>query len=173
MIPDDELARLNATESPSEMEARGVVLLGLSALCPSGAAQVVDRTREVLCVVVVASTGAGWPSLEEWRGLLPRWFVDACGHQRSKDEEMRWLQRWRSASPAEKAHLEREQPWSLADWVHWFRPGERQWRWWSWRVAGDVAVVQVAADQDPCPLAALVWLLRAAGATEVNEITGA
>lgn len=64
---------------------------------------------------------------------------------------------------------DRESRWSLADWMYWMHPEEREWSWWDARVEGaGVASVLVEVPGWPMAVGALEWLLRVAGATEVE-----
>jgi hypothetical protein len=71
-------------------------------------------------------------------------------------------------SAEERASATRARPWTLADWLYWLEPSERQWFWWDALVENsDTLRVVVEVSGWPTPLGALDWLLRAAGAAEV------
>ena len=120
-------------------------LVVVQADCPDGAAGVLERAREVLRPIVDAPRP--WPSTDEWRGLLPRWFVDAC----SDDERVT------------TCVLDR---WSLRAWVWWFQPDQRRWLWWDAAAEGTLLTIRlVPTGQGSLLLGTLDWLLKAAGAS--------
>ncbi len=97
--------------------------------------------------VVLAHAEGPWPELEQWKRLLPTWFVAAC----SDDVAV------------QSCVLDK---WSLRAWIFWFQPGRRQWRWWAGRVeAGDRLLVELLVESRPYLRGAVEWLCKAAGAT--------
>jgi hypothetical protein len=78
----------------------------LIAAAPDGGDVLAARLREVL--EPVFAPRPRWPSLEEWREILPAWFVDAC----SDDVHVT------------NCVIDR---WSLRAWIYWFQPEQRRW----------------------------------------------
>lgn len=107
-----------------------------------------------------------WPSVEEWRTLLPPWFTSACAPEMNTDEAKSWLARWEKLNDAERRAEEEGKPWALADWLYWMEPGRRGWWWWEHRQGAGLLVL-VEVDEWPFPWGALGWLLRASGAKDV------
>jgi len=125
------------------------------------------RAREVMAAILDGPESQQSPA-EFWRDELPRWFVEACAPERPREEVEQWLHWWRSLPLEEQARATREQPWTLADWLFWLDPCERQWFWWDATVDHpDRATIVVEVPGWPAPLGALEWLLRAAGAIEI------
>jgi hypothetical protein len=117
---------------------------------------------------VLEHAGPSWPSLSGWRQVLPAWFVESSAPEQSREEAERWLGWWRSLPAEEQARVTRAQRWTLADWLYWLEPSERQWFWWDAIVESpDTLRVLVEVSGWPAPLGALEWLLRAAGSVEV------
>src|SRR5919197_799872 len=85
--------------------------------CPEGAEHVLTGVREVLEVVLAHQAGP-WPSVDEWKQLLPEWFVSSCVDDRQVRDCV--LDKW-----------------SLRAWTYWFQPDQRGWRWWDARADGD------------------------------------
>jgi hypothetical protein len=94
--------------------------------------------------VVLERSQGEWPDLDQWRILLPDWFVAAC----VEDAEVR------------DCVVDR---WSLRAWIYWFKPELRQWRWWSAAPDGDHLEVTILVLQRPYLRGALEWLLTVAG----------
>ena len=137
-----ELGRLAGAPPAGERPAAPPVRI--RARCPGGPSAVLDRAREVLRVVV--EPRRPWPSTDEWRQLLPAWFVEAC----SDDEHVT------------TCVLDR---WSLRAWVWWFQPEQRRWLWWDAGAEGDDLWVEVVpTGTGSLLLGTLEWLLKAAGA---------
>ena len=134
--------------------------------CSGDAEAVLRRFRDVLCAGVKHQAGE-WPQTDEWRRILPAWFVDASLEE-SDEEVERWLIEWRSLPPDQRAAAEEARRWSLADWLMWLEPEERQWFWWHAAVEdADTLRVELEVAGSPAPLGAFNWLARAAGAVAV------
>jgi hypothetical protein len=119
---------------------------------------------------VLAHAGPPWPSVLQWRQLLPAWFVQSSAPEQSRAEAERWLNWWRSLPAEEQAQVTGAQRWTLADWLYWLEPSERQWFWWdAVTESPDMLRVIVEVSGWPAPLGALDWLLRAAGAIDVEH----
>lgn len=78
------------------------------------------------------------------------------------------MAKWRKLSHAEQVRWELEKPWSLLNWLHWFKPEERQWAWWDATTDGQVLVVRVLTQGELLLWGNLRWLLRVAGASDVE-----
>lgn len=134
-------------------------------------AEVLERARAVLQVVL--DHLAPWPTDDEWRTMLPAWFVQACAPEQTQEEAERWLEHWHSLSPELKAEEDAQTAWSLTNWVHWFDPqrdgGDRGWSWWDAGVYdSSTGWVEIEVDGHPYPSGALRWLLRACGGVPVD-----
>lgn len=166
MTAQDELRRLLA-EDPAG--AADVAAYEFVADSPDSG-ELLRNCREVMSVVLRRQEDE-WPSLDGWRELLPRWFVDACGPELTH-EQADWQSAWLKSLPAEQqVAAEDAIPWSLADWLEWLRPSERTW-YWLGADATDQRVLRVWVDVPghPSPTGALEWLLKASGATKVEQI---
>jgi hypothetical protein len=128
---------------------------------------VLERVRSVLEVVVSeAGTSGGSKTLKP---LLPRWFLDASGPERSRKEAEEYLSQLNRLPAEERARVEREARWSLSDWLYWFGPEERYWYWWDAAVEDDSTIrIAVEISDWPFPWGSLEWVFRAAGAVELN-----
>jgi hypothetical protein len=110
---------------------------------PAGGEAALARVREALEVVLERSQGE-WPGLEDWKGLLPRWFVAAC----VDDAEVR------------DCVIDR---WSIRAWIYWFQPDLRKWRWWSAEPTEASLELTLLVLQRPYLRGALEWLVTVAG----------
>jgi hypothetical protein len=166
LIPSDERRHLERGPRTSERPG-GVGTIDLVATGPA-AAKLLSRAREVLAIVL--NHGADdWPLIAKWQSQLPKWFIHACSPELSRDEAEVELARWQRMSTEERAAALAETRWSLSDWLYWLEPDERQWFWWDARVeSAERARVTVEVAGWPAPLGAIQWLLRAAGATQVE-----
>lgn len=163
LIPPEEARHLIFGPRPGEA-AGGVGCIVVAVTGPEPVS-VLRRCREVLAVVIDHQAGV-WPDVAGWQELLPSWFVEACPEE-SSEEADRWLEWWRSLPRDQQFEAERSRAWTLADWLYWLEPAERQWFWWDAKVEGDALHVIVELSGWPAPLGALEWLLRAAGASTV------
>lgn len=166
MIPPEEQRHLADGPRPGETPGAGGTI-SVMACGGADAGVVLDGCRAVMSAVL-KNSGAGWPSEEEWVSILPGWFVGACGLEMPREDTERWLAWWRTLEPADRERAEREERWTLADWLYWLEPSERQWFWWGAEIRPDGCLrVTVEVPGRPAALGALDWLLRAAGAGEV------
>jgi hypothetical protein len=137
----------------------------------SDTAMTIRKTLEVLRLV--RTHEEPWPSQDSWRQLLPGWFVDACPPGRTQAEQEEWERQWRTMSYEERHQYARTAPWTLEGWLAWFHPDATDLdRGWSWVDAKDVGsgtgIVAIEIDGWPYSHGTLDWLLRTAGATEVE-----
>jgi hypothetical protein len=164
-----ELRRIECGPQHSE-EPDGLGLIRFRARCAGNAWHVLDRAKSVLKLVAEKGLGT-WPSDDEWRRLLPTWFVSACAPTKTREEATAWLAWWRTLSPDEQARLARDEAWSVPDWTYWFQPGNRQWYWWDTALADeDNLLLAVEAREWPFPWGGLRWLFRAAGAHDLETV---
>ena len=162
----NEIRRLDEGLRPDEA-CGGIGTVSLVGLCEVDPQLVACRVREVLRVVLVIQSKP-WPTETEWRLLLPDWFVATSSTEMTQDEAEQWLKKWRTMTVEQRAALDAIQRWSLADWLHWVQPSERQWEFWECVASNEHAVrLVIKIDAWPIAHAALDWLLRAAGANRV------
>lgn len=101
---------------------------------------------------------------------VPPWFARACRPERTREESDAESARLRSRSDAERAEHARTARWSAEGWLFWLEPDERSWWWWDGRPDGpDHLVVEVLTHGHPYGNGSLLWLLRAAGCTDLHE----
>lgn len=134
----------------------------------SNVKSVLVRAKDVLCRVDehVASS----PSDDDWRGILPDWFLERCAPEPSYWETEARNARLRMLSPEEQAYVAATEPWPLLNWLYWLDPEERAWFWWDSVVVDERhAMVSLEVPGWPFPWGAFSWLLRAAGADKVRE----
>ena len=168
MIAPEEKRNVLSGPAPGERPG-GVGTVDVVARSLGQADLVLQRAREVM-VVVDEHSSPPWPDVGEWRQLLPKWFVDACAPERSREEMDEWLAWWRTLPPDRKAQAKDQLGWTVADWLFWMQPSERQWFWWDAHVESpELLRVVVEVPAWPAPLGALEWLLRAAGVSEVHQ----
>jgi hypothetical protein len=109
--------------------------------------EVLDRTRQVMRLIAT-SQRADWPSDDDWRRRLPDWFL------RNFD------------SHTHEALLADPTLWDFGSWLDAMRkPG---WEWWSSESNDQGGIVRCIAYSDPFAIEPLMYLLRAAGASEVE-----
>jgi hypothetical protein len=135
---------------------------------PGKASDVLTRARAVMSAVV--DNGEAQPSLDEWKQMLPAWFVAACAPERTKEQAAAWLVWWRTLSRADQVAAEEKLGWSLSDWLYWLEPDQRDWYWWDGsQLSDDTAKVTVEVVDFNAPLGSFRWLLTAVGAIEVRD----
>lgn len=165
LIQPDEVRHLESGPGVGEYPG-GSGLAVLNVAGDGDVSAVIARAKEVLRAVVGSAAGTWDP--EEVRLRLPTWFIAGCAPEQSAEEAEAWLAWWRGLDVADRAKASRERPWSVADWLFWLDPDERQWHWWD-AVVDDESSAKVFVEVAgwPAALGALEWLLRVAGATAV------
>jgi hypothetical protein len=163
MNQQDELRHVMLGPMPEDV-IDGIGIVRFIVRCPGNSSDVLRKCREVLNVVL--------PPLEEWREILPSWFIRQCVEERTEEEDEKWLEQWRQLSPEQQMRLSKESRWSLSEWIAWFQAEDRSWYWWD-AVIDNPTVLRVAVEvhEWPFPWGALDWLLRASGATIVEAET--
>lgn len=147
----------------------GMITFSLIAECRGNADEVKTKTLEVLKTVAQKSLAASWPGDAEWRTILPNWFVSRCAQEMTDEEINSCDKQLRKKSRAEQIRIERKKDWSLSAWLYWFEPDNREWYWWGSEVKdANTLEIKVITLGWPFPWEALRWLLRAAGAIDVN-----
>lgn len=184
--PEVELRRLREGPAPG-IQPNGAFLDRIIAHCPGNVEVILSKCREVL-EAVVSHTRHPMPSLAEWQIILPQWFVSQCQDEPDGDKPptvrddaweifqrehsiaktLAYIRQHRQEFDQLKAdEIEhQDDPWPLSAWLFWFEPQERWWWWWDAELPDpNTLVVTVEAAEYLYPAEALLWLLRAAGAT--------
>jgi hypothetical protein len=161
----DELRRLN-TGPLADEKPGGAGLERFLAHRAGDAAEVLARCKEVMRIVLTQDVER-WPTDEEWKFLLPDWFVAACADE---DTVRQKTQRWFELSEEERAAATASDVWSVEAFVYWFLPEERQWFWWDASIL-DANTVEILVQVlgDPYPWGTLWWLSIASGAIRVDR----
>jgi hypothetical protein len=163
-------AELSRLEQSAKTTAPRSGLVIFVAKVPSGASALLDRVVSLLRLVDKAIL-TSLPTEEEWRKLLPDWFVTACAPALTEEQAERWLVWWKSLPEPHRHIVEQEQRWSLNNWLYWMEPANRQWYWWDARVAiaDTEIVVEIQVESWPFPYGSLRWLFTAAGAASFEQ----
>jgi hypothetical protein len=159
----DELERIERGPRPGE-KLPGLVA-EFNVECERNSAETLRCAKEVL-LAALREDDPGGLALEAWRKILPPWFTMKFSPEITMEEAVR-----RRALPMEeRMHL--AETWSLAAWVHWLKPSERQWEWWDAEVISPRSLhVKVVVSGLPFPSGSLQWLFKCCGATSF-ELTG-
>lgn len=150
---------------------QGIGTVRFKILCNGNSEIVLNKAKSVLTDVVRNSVHSKkWPGDDEWPGLLPSWFIDRCAKELSEKEAENWLNWWKGLTLEEQKKVEKEEPWSLLDWLYWLHPSRRTWYWWDYEIINqDLCVIDIEVDEWPFPWESLEWLFRASGALSVVE----
>jgi hypothetical protein len=132
--------------------------------------------REVMLAVLpyAADPGVPWPADEQWKDILPAWFVERCAPEvpAQPGTPTSWHAWWRGLTQQQRETemaTDAAADWRLLDWINLFDPDGmadgRNWRWWNSGVRGHrIGWVQFGTDGHPYGGgAALRWLIEAAG----------
>jgi hypothetical protein len=163
--PEEELRRLDGEPTPDVTVGFHVPVRVRAPDVQS----VLERAREVLRVVVPL-TSAELEQEAAQPSRLQGWFVRGCAPEPTPEEAAEWLAWWRSLGPVARSRAEAEKPWTLGDWLSWLAPAERQWFWWGASVDSETSATVVEVTDWPVPVWALRWLLKVAGAENVEVL---
>ena len=130
-----------------------------------------QNVKEVLIKIDERTLKGGWPTYQEWRSLLPKWFLEKCKPAMTTEEAQEYLEWWDSLSyEAKLRHAAVPEPWELSAWISCFEPSAREWYWWDAVLANTPLLIELEIDGHPFPSEAFIWLCIAAGADNVEEI---
>lgn len=146
---DAELARLKSSSINAAEPTGGIFRYPLRVECAGDAVHVDRRLRDLLFKTLErAEDGL---SVNEWRSVLPAWFVEAC-----------------SPLPASKNTSD---VWSLDAWIHWFTDEERSWEWIGSTVVNQNRFdITLSVIEFPFAKGALEWAIMTAGGTNIQEV---
>jgi|GEM_PF-970099 len=164
---DDEIRYLqNGPQRDEKPMGLSVETLHVSGENPQA---ILAKCKEVLGTMFHAapadySNPPGW-----WRERLPGWFVSQCAREKTIEESQEWFAWWQTLTSEERLSEKEKAPWSLRAWLFWFTPDNRTWFWWDSEITGaHTLLIHLCIVETPGALGALEWLLRTAGATEVQ-----
>ena len=131
--------------------------------CKGDAPAVLERAKHILEIINEHSLAGRWPSNEEWRGLLPEWFVEYWAPECTPEESEKYVEKWRAMSFEEQREDALTRRWSLRAWLGWMEPEERQWLWLDSRTR-DPNTILIAVDEViEMGESVFRWLFRACG----------
>jgi len=167
-----ELAKLRWSTESSEFPS-GLFGVEFVAVCPIDPCVVLERIRDILETVDNAAL-ADWPMLEQWRKLLPQWFLDASPNEPTGNEARNYLERWRTMSDEDQAVEDCNRPWPLAAWLYWLTRENRQCFFGDAKSEPEIRQIAmvVLVEGWPVPWGALRWLFKAAGASTIYPAIG-
>ena len=157
----EELSRLGNDNAP-EPVPKGYLTSEILAHCPENAPVVLDRVKELLRTILNSELSFD-DKVEDWKALLPEWFLQSC-REELPDETVAAMLR------TEAGRRELSQHWTVDGFLYWFSTENRYWWWWNggfWDVSH--LIIQVLVEGFPFPSDALAFLVQAAGATNFDE----
>ena len=168
-IRDERLRLIHPPElktGPKDLET-----VRFYASCDQGCQMVLERAKSIM--TILNDKAEHWPSLAEWRKIMPDWFIERCAPEMTKKEVDTWLENRRTRI---KEDLEEAvaRDWTLSGFLFWMKPDMRQWFWWDARVFygdGGKTYIGIAVSVFDWPFAweSLGWLFKAAGANELLD----
>jgi len=163
----DELKYLLMPNEPNE-KPEGLGVVRFNAYCYGNSNDVLMKCKEVLEIILRESSDK-WPSDNYWLTILPQWFINQCSEELSPEEVEKWLTWWRELPSEEQIRVNKEEKWSLSDWLYWLQPENRQWFWWD-AIPENPNILRISVEVIgwPFPWGSLDWLLRASGAISVD-----
>lgn len=133
--------------------------------CDGNSFKILSKCKEVLKIVLEHNENLQLP-LDEWRKLLPEWFIKKCSKELTKEE----IDEYIKLPIEERDKIAEGSGWCLSDWLYWFEPDQREWYWWSSKIVDNTTIkLVVAVEGWPFPWGALEWLCIACGAIDIEE----
>lgn len=156
----EELKRLSF--GVSEVQTEGFIV-EILVTCDGNASEVLQKTKEVVKRIIDCELSFE-DSVDDWKSILPNWFVEACSPEITKEEAEKLLE----TSRGFEALANR---WTVSGFIYWFRPEEKSWHWWEGKIKdSNTLIVQILVSEFPFAWGSLGFLLRAAGADDVEEL---
>jgi len=160
---NDEIYRL--INNNLDDNTNGNMLITFIVKCDENSFEILSKCKEVLKIVLEHNENLELP-LDEWRKLLPEWFIKKCSKERTKEE----IDEYAKLPIEERDKIAETSGWRLSDWLYWFEPDQRQWYWWSSKIVDSNTIkIVVAIEGWPFPWGALEWLCIACGAIDIEE----
>ncbi|WPC41181.1 hypothetical protein [Clostridium sp. JS66] len=129
--------------------------------CNQDSSNVLAKCKEVLKIVLENNENIEL-TLEDWKKLLPKWFIEKFGKEITQEEAEE-----RIKLPIEERM---EKAWRLSAWIYWFEPNERQWYWYDAKVIDNNTIhLLVECEGWPFAWGALEWLFKVCGAIAIEE----
>jgi hypothetical protein len=117
-----------------------------------------SRIVQIVKLIAVQTPGH-WPSMDEWRTLLPDWFVKSFVPF-SKEEAERLI----ATTPRERWN---EIPWLFEAWLEAIQA--RGWQWWSSGVDEEGIQICLQITEWPASLEAFERIISASGAEFISK----
>jgi hypothetical protein len=136
--------------------------------------QVIGKIKEVLQILNSTCMNRNiFPTDEEWRLLLPSWFVEKCKPERTQQQILEDSNRWDNLSYEQRIQYI-ESPtrsWELSAWIQYFHPDDRQWYWCNYSIVDtNCFILSIEVEDLPFSSGSFYWLLQASGANSIEEI---
>jgi hypothetical protein len=166
----DELTRITKALEVSDSPP-GSLALSIEVHCSVGIDIMLTKLKSA--IMAVSELGCkGWPDdAAQVTAHMPEWFLVACSSPMSKEEADEYMKKWRAMSEQSRSEAEESRRWSFDNWAYWMKPDQRTWFWWDARVTGrDTVIIRVILNDYQAPWGSLRWLLRAAGASSIQEL---
>jgi hypothetical protein len=169
-MSDRELARLRLGPEPGETP-KGLGTERFQVTCKGNSREVLARTKEVLEMVLFHCAQGPFPSDEQWRRVLPVWFLSEFARERTEEETEEYKKWWNGISWEQKqTQLKKAEKWIFSNWIYWFRPENRAWWWWDAAATdSNIIWVTLVVKDWPFPWESLERLFIAAGARTVES----
>ena len=158
----DELNRLTTETGNSNAIDIGFLKVELKVDCDGNSSEVLRKTKEVLVRVIDCELSLDDP-IEDWKEVLPAWFVNSCAPELSSDKIDQILAKVDGFEVLSKL-------WTVGGFLYWFRPEERSWFWWGAVVKNQNAfIIELIVEGFPFAWGALDFLLHTSGAAHISE----
>ncbi|QQO08995.1 hypothetical protein [Breznakiella homolactica] len=166
----NEKIRLENSPKPTD-KPTGLGTVRFVVICKSDACELLENAKEVL-KIVDNTYDKNWPTLDEWKCILPKKFIDSFDPEMSHQEKIELVEFQKTLSWQEKTDQDKERKWSLSSWLYWMEPENRTWFWWDSAcfeepIKDTHFVIAVTILEWPFPWGALRWLFKAFGAIDV------
>ena len=147
----------------SDNESSELFKTEIIARCSGNSSEVLEKTKEVLKIVINCELSFDDP-VDDWEAVLPKWFVDACSPEISKEEAEELIKTGQGFETLSNM-------WTVSGFIYWFRPDQRSWYWWD-GVTKDLNTLKIYLLVNGFPFAwgALEFLLKAAGVNSVEQV---
>ena len=122
----EEIKRINNYNNGEYPSGSKIIILANQVANPQ---EVLTKTKEVMLAVSQFAFTDKWPTDEEWKKILPQWFVDSMTSKTSKDRD------------------EDLNQWHYESWV--FNIKQRSWIWWSSEIGNNYVKIYLEALDIP------------------------
>ncbi len=133
---------------------------------------IVENIKEIILIIDrISISRDDWPTVDEWKKILPRWFTSKFLPDRTEAEKKKFILEWDSADVDRKSKIEmQDTKWRLKNWIYYFETDKRDYFIENIEIMESKILLTIASIDLPFSIGPIEWLIRASGGYELVEV---